>query len=256
MIVKFLRDTWLIYQRQMTLMLRTPIWILVGIAQPITYLFLFTPFLKPALASMGADSYADAFQIYVPGLLVVMCLYGGLWAGFGLLGELRAGIVERARVTPVSRSALLLGRALRDVTSMLLQALIITLMALPFGLKAHVGDLVIAYILLFLIGLMATAISYDITLSVKNESALGPTINTIAQPLALLAGVLLPLALAPLWMRQVAWWNPFSWATDGVRALFNGRLGDAIVWQGLTITAVVAVATVLISARLYNRQVR
>jgi ABC-2 type transport system permease protein len=254
--VKLARDTWLIFQRQWVLMVRSPMWIVIGIAQPITYLLLFTPFLKPALAPMGATTYADAFRIYVPGLLVVMCLYGGLWAGLGLLADVRAGILERTRVTPVSRSALLLGRALRDVVNMLIQALIITVLALPFGLTVGLADLLLAYLLLFLVGLMATAISYDITLLIRNEGALGPTINTISQPLALLAGVLLPLALAPLWIRQVARWNPFAWATDGMRALFDGNIGDAVVWQGVTIVGVLAVLTVLLSARLFNREIR
>jgi len=76
--MKLARDTWLIFQRQMTLTLRSPSWIFFGLAQPITYLLLFTPFLKPALASMGATSMADAYRIYVPGLLVVTCLFSML----------------------------------------------------------------------------------------------------------------------------------------------------------------------------------
>jgi ABC-2 type transport system permease protein len=253
--VKLTRDTWLILQRQLTLMLRTPIWLAFGLAQPITYLVLFTPMLKPALSSMGAHTYQDAYRVYVPGLLVVMCLYGGMFTGFGLLAELRSGIIERVRVTPVSRTALLLGRALRDVVTLLLQCVVITVCAIPFGLRVPIGDLLLAYLLLSLIALMATAISYDVTLLVRNEGALGPVINTVAQPVALLAGVLLPLALAPLWMQRVAKFNPFAWATDGMRALFNGHLGDPSVWRSVIIVGVLAVGTVFWSARLFTRTV-
>lgn len=254
--MKLARDTWLILQRQLTLMVRTPIWLAFGLAQPITYLLLFTPFLKPALAPMGVVTYGDAYRVYVPGLLVVICLYGGMFAGFGLLAELRAGIIERARVTPVSRTALLLGRALRDVITLLVQAVVITLAALPFGLRLGLGELLLAYVLLALVALMSTAISYDVTLLVRNEGALGPIINTVAQPVALLAGVLLPLAIAPLWMRRVAQWNPFAWATNGMRALFAGRAADPVVWRGLLIVGVLAVVTVVWSARLFTRTVR
>lgn len=254
--MRLAHDTWLVFQRQFRMLLRSPVWIAFGLAQPITYLLLFAPMLKPALASMGADSYRDAYRIYVPGLLVVLCLYGGMFAGFGLLAELRSGIIERAWVTPVSRVALLLGRALRDVVQLLIQAVVITICALPFGLRIPVQNLVLAYLLLALIALMSTAISYDVTLMVRNEAALGPVINTVAQPVALLAGVLLPIALAPLWMRRVAAWNPFSWATAGMRALFDGRLGDNDVWQSMVIVGVLSVLTVLWSARLFTRAVR
>jgi ABC-2 type transport system permease protein len=253
---KLARDTWLIYQRQVTILIRSPLWLFFSITQPVTYLFLFTPFLEPALAPMGARSLADAYNIYVPGLLVVMCLNGGLFTGFGLLAEIRSGIIERARVTRISRTALLLGRALRDTTSMLAQCVLITILALPFGLRVGLGDLLIGFMLLTMIGLMATAISYDVALLIRNEGALGPTINTVAQPVALLSGVLLPLALAPLWIQNVALFNPFSWATNGMRALFNGDLSEPVIWQGITIIVVLCIATVVWSARLFNRTVR
>jgi ABC-2 type transport system permease protein len=149
-----------------------------------------------------------------------------------------------------------LGRALRDVITLLVQAVVITLAALPFGLRLGLGELLLAYVLLALVALMSTAISYDVTLLVRNEGALGPIINTVAQPVALLAGVLLPLAIAPLWMRRVAQWNPFAWATNGMRALFAGHAADPVVWRGLLIVGVLALATVVWSARLFTRAVR
>lgn len=254
--MKLARDTWLVYQRHVTLMLRSRTWLLFGLAQPVTYLVLFAPMLKDALRGMGAETYADAYMIYVPGLLVVMCLYGGLFTGFGLLAELRAGIIERCRVTPVSRAALLLGRALREVTALLVQGIIITVVAIPLGLRVQPGHVLLAFLLLALLALMTTTISYDVAMIVRNEGALGPMINTVAQPVALLAGVLLPLALAPLWIQRVAEWNPFAWATDGMRSLFRGDIGDIVVWQGLGIIALLSVVTVLWSARLFARTIR
>ena len=67
----------------------------------------------------------------MPGLLVLLAIFGGLFQGFGLIAELRAGVIERSRVTPVSRLALLLGRSLRDVVSLLVQAVIITAAGAP-----------------------------------------------------------------------------------------------------------------------------
>ncbi len=131
--MKLARDTWLIFQRQILLLLRNPVWVFVGIFQPVMYLLLFAPLLKPALAA--APPHADAYRIFVPGLLVLLAIFGGLFQGFGLIAELRAGVIERSRVTPISRLALLLGRSLRDVVSLLAQAVIITLLALPFGLR-------------------------------------------------------------------------------------------------------------------------
>jgi ABC-2 type transport system permease protein len=254
--VKLARDTWLVFQRQLLLMWRTPIWIVVGVIQPIFYLLLFAPLLRKVLAPMGATTYAEAYQIYVPGLLAVLCIFGGLYTGFSLLGELKAGIIERSRVTPVSRLALLLGRALREVVALLAQAVLITLIALPFGLRVAPLSLLLAYLLLGLLALMTSAISYGIALVLPNDSAMAPVVNTLAQPIALLSGTLLPLALAPMWLQSMAKWNPFYWAVEGMRALFSGHLGDNVVWQGLLIVLVMTVAAVYWSARLFSARIR
>ncbi|BFV55163.1 ABC transporter permease [Kitasatospora sp. CMC57] len=251
--MKLARDTWLVFQRQVLLMVRTPIWLVVGVVQPLFYLLLFAPLLKQVL---GAGSYQEAYRIYVPGLLAVLVIFGGLFTGYSLLGELRAGIIERSRVTPVSRLALLLGRALREVLALLAQAVIITLLALPFGLSVGPFNLLLAYLLLALLALMTSAISYGLALLVRSDAALAPVVNTVAQPIALLSGVLLPLALAPQWLRSIAEWNPFYWAVEGMRALFAGRLGDSSVWQSLLIVSVLTVVTVWWSARLFAERVR
>ncbi|MBF9130599.1 ABC transporter permease [Plantactinospora sp. S1510] len=251
--MKFARDTWLIFQRQFLLLVRQPVWLFVGIFQPVMYLLLFAPLLKPALQ---ASSNAEAYRIFVPGLLVLLAIFGGLFQGFGLIAELRAGVIERSRVTPVSRLALLLGRSLRDVVSLIAQAIIITLLALAFGLTVFIGDLLLAYLLLALIALMTSALSYGIALVVKSEDALAPLMNTIAQPVLLLSGILLPLSFAPGWLQGIADWNPFSWAVDGARALFAGDLGNDAVWQGLSVMAVITTLAVTWAAREFARSVR
>ncbi|MEV0328474.1 multidrug ABC transporter permease [Micromonospora echinospora] len=251
--MKLARDTWLIFQRQLQLLLRNPVWVFVGVFQPVMYLLLFAPLLKPAL---NAPTQADAYKIFVPGLLVLLAIFGGLFQGFGLLAELRAGLIERSRVTPVSRLALLLGRSLRDVVSLLVQAVIITLLALFFGLSVILGDLLLAYLMLALIALMTSAVSYGVALKVRSEEALAPLMNTVAQPVLLLSGILLPLTFAPGWLQGIAKWNPFSWAVEGTRALFAGDLGNDRVWQGLGIITVLTLLAVTWAARAFARSVR
>ena len=254
--MKLLRDTSLIFQRQMQLLLRNPVWILVGVFQPVMYLLLFAPLLKPALAPMGATSDADTYRIFVPGLLVLLAIFGGLFQGFGLIAELRAGVIERSRVTPVSRLALLLGRCARDVLSLLVQSAILVALALPFGLDVRVGDLGLAFAMLALIGLLFSSFSYGVALVVRSEDALAPLLNSVTIPLLLLSGILLPLTLGPAWLRAIARWNPFSWSVDAARALFAGDPGDPHVWKALVIVTVLAAVASVWSARRFATSVR
>jgi ABC-2 type transport system permease protein len=253
---KLFRDTWLIFSRQMVLVVRTPIRLVIGFAQPIAYLILFAPLLKSALAPLGATTYADAYRIYVPGLLVILLMLGSFFAGFSLLAELREGVIERSRVTPVSRFALLFGRALSEVVTLLGQAVIITIVALPLGLRVSIGPLLLAYLLLGLIGMLAASLSYGVALKIKNPAALGPLVNVVSQPLSLLSGVLLPLALAPAWLLTVAKINPFYWATNGVRGLFDGAVGTRAVWEGMLLMVVLSTLAVWWATAQFTREVR
>ena len=254
--MKLARDTWLVFSRQMLLVLRTPIRLVIGFVQPIAYLILFAPLLKSALAPIGATSYADAYRIYVPGLLVILLMLGSFFAGFQLLAELREGVIERSRVTPISRFALLFGRALSEVVTLLGQAVIITLVAVPLGLRVSIGPLLLAYLLLAVIGIVAASASYGVALKIQNPAALGPMVNVVSQPISLLSGVLLPLALAPAWLLTVAKVNPFYWATTGVRDIFAGHLAANSVWIGFLVMAVLGVVTTSWATRLFARQLR
>ncbi len=254
--MKFLRDTWLIFSRQLQLLLRQPVWVFVGVFQPVMYLLLFAPLLKPALAPLGVTTNADVYRVFVPGLLVLLALFGGLFSGFGLIAELRAGVIERSRVTPVSRLALLVGRALRDVVTMIFQAVIITVLSLAFGLRVHLGYLLLAYLMLGLIALMTSSLSSAVALVLRSEDALAPLMNTVVQPVFLLSGILLPLMYAPLWLQTVAKWNPFSWAVDGTRALFAGDISNDRIWQGLLIVLGLTVLSLVWAGRRFAISVR
>jgi ABC-2 type transport system permease protein len=247
--MKLVRDTWMVFTRQMTLVLRNPVWLIVGLMQPLYFLLLFGPLLKGALR-MSAE---DAYRFFVPGLLVQLAMFGTLFVGFGLIAELRAGVIERMRVTPVSRLALLLGRSLRDVVTLLVQAALLIVVALPFGLSVRVGDLALAFALLALIALMLSAVSYALALKLRSEDALAPLMNAISMPILLLSGILLPLSG---WLKSVGNWNPFTYAVDASRALFAGDPGNANVWKALVIVTVLAIAAATWAARSFARSVR
>jgi ABC-2 type transport system permease protein len=244
-----IRDTWLVFTRQMTLVLRNPVWLIVGLMQPLYFLLLFGPLLKNALHT----SSAEAYRFFVPGLLVQLAMFGTLFVGFGLIAELRAGVIERMRVTPVSRLSLLLGRSGRDVVTLLVQAAMLTALSIPFGLTVRFGDLLLAFALLALIALMLSAVSYALALKLRSEDALAPLMNAVSMPILLLSGILLPLSG---WLKHVGDFNPFTYAVNGARALFNGHPGDNAVWQSLIIVTVLAVAAAVWAARSFARSVR
>jgi ABC-2 type transport system permease protein len=250
--MKLARDTWLTFQYEAGQQLHSPLSIAATLLNPVTFLLFFTPFLKSV---MHAPTYGDAFRIYVPLLLCSMGLFGGLFAGFALLAAMREGVIARFRVTPLSRVGLLLGRELMYVLLIGFQAVVITVMALIFGLRVPLINFLLALIVLAMMVLLGVSISYALALFVPNERVLMNLTNGVAQPLSLLAGVLIPLSVAPLWVQRVALWNPFAWGANGMRAIFQGHVGAPVVWEASIILAGLATVAVVLSSRLFTREI-
>jgi ABC-2 type transport system permease protein len=249
--MKLFRDTWLIFVRNLMTTIRNPVWVFVGLLQPVYFLVLFAPLLISVAKTPGFPP-GGALNVFTPGLLIQLGLFGSAFVGFTLISELREGVVERMRVTPVSRFALLLGRALRDILILLIQSLILVLAAWPFGLTIDPVGLVITLALIALMGLMMASCSYALALALKSEDALAPLLNTVTLPLMLLSGIMLPISLAPAWLRHVASVNPLTYAVDASRDLFNGHPGNVVVPQALVLMTVLAALAVWWAARSFR----
>ena len=65
----FLRDSSIVFRRQIRMNLRNPAWVVIGVMQPVLYLLLFGPLLEPLVGSFGVNT-DNAYTFLVPGLLV------------------------------------------------------------------------------------------------------------------------------------------------------------------------------------------
>ena len=102
------RDIGLLFQRYVIQLLRNPVWLIVGFSTPILYLVLFMPLLKHAGGAVGLSS-EQVVNLFLPGILSLLAFASGIGLGFSTIFELKAGVIERFRVTPASRLAILTG---------------------------------------------------------------------------------------------------------------------------------------------------
>jgi ABC-2 type transport system permease protein len=232
--MKLLRGIQLMFIRNMRQTLRSPIFVFVSLFQPLLYLFLFMPLLN-GLGGVPGLPAGKTVQIFIPGLLVMMALFGSAFVGFNLIDDIRSGVIERFLVTPVNRSAILLGRVLRDALVLLTQCVLITLVAIPLGLSVNIGGFLLSLLLYAMVSITMASMSYSFALIYRIEDPLAPTLNTITLPLSLLSGIMLPLALAPLWLQDLAKINPFSYAVNASRALFAGNFQSIDIIEGFVI---------------------
>lgn len=227
-------DTTTVFSRELRPVLRNPFTIVFSMVQPLVFLGLFAPLLPRTL---GGES---PLQWFVPGIIVMSCLFGTSMTGSNLLYEIQTGSHERMLVTPLRRPALLIGRALKEIVPVVAQAALIVVVCLPFGFTVHAGGALLGIVILAAFCLGLGALSYTLALASKNQEWLFWTVQqTLLFPLLLLAGMLLPIDDGPGWLRTLSKFNPLSYVVDAERGLFNGE-----VWTTTTLWGAVAAVAV------------
>lgn len=244
-------EIWVIFQRQMRILLRNPVWIFFGLAQPVLYLAFFGPLLKNLSGGgLGGDG---SLSIFVPGLLLQLGIFGSAFAGFGIIQELREGVVDRHRVTPARRFSLLMGRTMSNVVTIGVQAALLVVAAIPFGLDVIWGGVAVSLVLVCVMAMGMSAASYTLGLKLRSEDSFAPLVQGVSLPLLLLSGVFLPMTLAPTWLRNLSDINPLSHTIDAVRSLFLGQYTTDAVLVGTVVTVGFTAVLALWGSRVFQR---
>lgn len=111
------RDSAIVMGRELRPMLRDPVSVIFSLIQPLILLALFGPLLK------GVPGTGDGvWNWFIPGVLVMIAIFGTTMTGSNLLMEMQQGSHERMLVTPLRRSSLLIGRACKEMVPLAAQA--------------------------------------------------------------------------------------------------------------------------------------
>jgi ABC-2 type transport system permease protein len=242
----FLRDTATVFTREATPAVREPLGLLFAMGQPLLFLYLFGSLLDGAVGS--------SWQWFVPGILVMMCLSGPMAAGYLMLVELLGGSLERLTVTPLNRTAMLVGRTLKEMAVLLCQAVLIILLAIPLGFRLYPAGVLAGLAMLIVLGVGLGALSFVLAIkSVPSGTLFYVVTQMVMFPVLLLSGVLLPVESGPAWLRVVGQINPISYIVNAQRALFSGDLTDPSILYGTAATCLITVLGLWLGNRAMKR---
>ncbi len=245
-----LRATWTIMVRELRPVLHDPFSVVFSLVQPLTFLLLFAPL----LAGSSGVPLAQALTWFVPGVLCMIALFGTGMTGSNLLYEIQAGSHERTLVTPVPRSALIVGRALKEIVPLLGQSLVLILVAVLLGYRPSAFGTLIGLALLAVFGVGLGALSYALGLATSTTDWMFWAVQqTLLFPLMLLSGMLLPLEDGPTWMRGLAAANPLAYLVDAERTLAAGEVFHADVAQGVVASVAMLVIGLAVGLRAVRR---
>ena len=246
--------------RHLRAFVRQPWFVGMALVQPVIWLLLFGALFKSVAEIPGFTTAATYLDYLVPGVLIMTALFGCGWSGMSIIQDLDRSIIDRFLVTPVHRSAIIVGLTAYELVAFAIQAAIIGGLAWLLGARFEGGLLGFGALSLcaMLVGASVASFSCAMALILRQrESVIG--INTLmTMPLTFLSAAFMPLKLVPDWIATVARFNPINWAVEAGREALAlspdwGFIAPRIA--GLAILTVLSLAWATRAFRSYQRSI-
>ena len=188
--------------------------------QPIIFTLLFAYVFGSAITVPGGGSYRE----YLIAGMFAQGMFGPVMGiAVGMAEDVRTGIVDRLRALPISRVAVLAGRALSELAQVVLGLAVFTACGLVVGWEPHgtVLDTVAAYALLVLWAFAGVWIGTLLGMVVRSAETAQTVGFTVLFPMMFLSAIFVPIGGLPTPLKQVAEYNPLSAVAGALRELFG-----------------------------------
>ena len=194
---------------------------------------------------LGGQSYA-AFQL--PAALLLAASFGS--AAMFLIEEIEGGYFDKLRATPVSRTAIVLGRLIAEAAKITVIATLLVLIALPFGVSIASGVLGFA-LLVVLVSMWAVVFSGFMQLiALKTRSAAATQSGSlIFFPLLFLTPNFVPRDLLTRPMEVAATFNPVTYVMEAMRSLILEDFAWATIGWGFAVVIGAGALMVVLNVR-------
>jgi len=188
--------------------------------QPVLFTVLFIYLFGGAIPIPGGGSYTD---FILAGLLALNLTTSTMGTAVGLATDLHEGIIDRFRVLPMWRPAVLVGRSLADLLTACLCALVVAVTGLVVGWRSSAGllSIIAGFALVLFFAYSLSWVAACVGLNSKSPESAASFGFIVLFPLAFVSNAMVPTQHMPGWLQAAADWNPVSAVTAGARQLWD-----------------------------------
>jgi ABC-2 type transport system permease protein/oleandomycin transport system permease protein len=252
-VARELSDMWVLAVRSVKRIPRQPD-LLVGFTiQPVMFVLLFVYVFGGAISTPGFE-YED---FLIPGIIVQSMVFGGFVTALGLADDMKKGLIDRFRSLPMSRSAVLTGRTFADISTNVIQLVVMLGVGFAVGFRfvTGAGEIVAGIALCLLIGYAFSWVFAFIGLVSSSPEAANAIGFTILFPVTFISSAFVPVDSMPSWLQPIAEHNPFTTMVNATRALFLDTPAGNDVWLAVVWSIGIALGFGALAVWRYRRAV-
>lgn len=221
-----------------------------SLSQPLLFLVALGYGLGPIFRRAGQGDY---FAFIVPGVISMSILFVSLFNGMQIIWDRQFGFLKETLVAPVSRLAIMGGRALGGATVAMMQGALVLGITMLAGFRpASLAGVVLGLLVMFLIALLFSALSMTIASRLRDMQGFQLLINFLGMPLFFLSGALFPIAQGSKGLGFIARLDPLSYGVDALRIFLSGH-GVFGVTLDFTVLGGAIAAVFALGARFFSR---
>jgi len=222
--------------------------IISSLIMPLLWLLVFGAGMR-GMQLGGVTSY-QTFMF--PGILGMTLLFTSVWSGVSVIWDREFGFLKEILVAPVSRTSIVIGKALGSGTTALIQGTI--LLPLAFLVGVHLSPLSAAIILplMVLISIGLVCIGLLIASIITSMEGFNFIMSLVVMPIFFTSGALFPLTSAPGWLRVFGYINPLTYGVDALRWATFGETMIIPVQFEILILLAYAICMVAICSYAFN----
>jgi len=210
------RTIGMVWTRGLIRLRRMPTRIVAGLAQPLLFLFVLGAGLKSVVGSRVSGG-VDYQQFLFPGILAMSVLTSALMSAISIVWDREFGFLREMLVAPVSRGALVLGKALGGGSVAVAQGIILVVAAPIIGVDLTVGHFALMLLLMLLMAFSLVAFGIVVASRMERMESFQMVMALVLQPMLFLSGAIFPLKQLPSWLGVVTRLNPATYAVDPIR---------------------------------------
>lgn len=219
---------------------REPEFLVPALVVPVFFYIVNVGSLQDFAQQSGAVGDFKAFQLPVAIIFAVT----GISRASALVTDIQSGYFDRLLLTPIRRSALLLGLMAADVASIIMLTIPVLILGLATGVRFETG---LAGMIVFILyggfwGLAFAGFPYAIALKTGNPAAVNASF-ILFFPFAFLTTTFLPQDALTGWLATVATYNPVTYVLEGLRSLISVGWDASALLQGLAASAALMVVS-------------